>query len=400
MPLRLGLLTTLDHNIGDDFIREGLLHCIRQIADGRKVECAMVHKHTPLTIYKKWHPLRLLHQRNGRPRRKTKFWRRLCERHLPPLGLTRFERCDAIIQCGTPTIWEGCRLSEWAGPIWRDVFARLARRGVPVLNLGGGSCYPHERHPETLRGNADEAFIRLMLDSSRVTTVRDRLSQKLFASLGHETRQIGCPALLAGQAHASPARPTRKVLVNYMAGGGHYEWGQGIDASLWEQTMRQTVGHLRAQGWEPLLLAHDRPELALAARLWPDLPRICPRGMREYFETVRDAAFGIFNRMHASIAAAGLGIPSVAIGTDSRNLMVEATGLPVLYVKEATFERLRSIIDYFQYDRETESHRLLALRETVRKEYADCLRQALPWKSPAARQGEKAALRPSEAHMA
>jgi polysaccharide pyruvyl transferase WcaK-like protein len=137
--------------------------------------------------------------------------------------------------------------------------------------------------------------------------------------------------------------------------------------------MRTIVAQLAQSGWQPVLLAHNAKELTLAAELWPDLPRVCPADTREYFECVRDAAFGVVNRMHASVALAGLGIPSVAVGTDSRNLMVEQLGLPVFYVKDATPERLLATIDEMQHEREKESQRLLALRETTLEEYVDCL---------------------------
>lgn len=372
--MKIGLVTTLNTNIGDDFIREGLLHCIRKILPGQKPELVMLNKHQPHTVYPRRHPIRNLYRENFKPRRKTKLLRFMAERWLPPLGHSLFDDCDVLIQCGTPVIWEGCRHSEWARLVWRDVLARLARGGRPVLNLGGGACYPWERLPETLADSPDEAYIRLMLNAAQLTTVRDRLARKLCASLGHDMPRICCPALLTAQAYVTPVKPTRKVLVNFMAGGGYWDFGQGIDTRLWEQTMRQTVGHLQRSGWQPLLLAHNSEELALAAKIWPDLPRACPGDLREYFDIARDAAFGVFNRLHASVAAAGLGIPSVAVGTDSRMLMVESLGLPVLYVKEATPERMTATIEYLQRNRKMESHRLLALRETTFEEYVECLR--------------------------
>ena len=122
------------------------------------------------------------------------------------------------------------------------------------------------------------------------------------------------------------------------------------------------------------MIAHNQKEMEIARQLWPDLPRTCPAGPPEYFETARDAAFGIFNRMHASVSLAGLGIPSVAVGTDSRNLMVENVGLPVLFVKEATTSRILTAIADLLRHREKESRRLLDLRETTLREYEGCLR--------------------------
>jgi hypothetical protein len=258
--------------------------------------------------------------------------------------------------------------------IWREIFARLATRGVPILNLGGGSGYPWERQPATLAGDQDEAFVRLMLGASRITTVRDHLARTLFESIAHPVPQICCPAFLAGQTFASVSQPTRKVLINYMSGGGHYDWGQNIVAADWSQTMRRLVDILVQQDWEPLFVAHNREELELATLIWPKLPRALPASSWEYFRLAEGAAFGVFNRMHASVAVAGLGIPSIAVGTDTRNLMVEALGLPVFYVKDATLEKMQVALDRLIAQRDAESTRLLALREQTLREYENILR--------------------------
>ena len=372
--MKIGLVTTLNTNIGDDFIREGILHCIRKIIPEKKLELVLLNKHQPHTVYPSWHPIRKLYREEFKPRRKTKTLRWLAERWLPPLGHTVFDDCDVLLQCGTPVIWDGCRHSEWARFIWRDVLARLAHAGKPLLNLGGGAGYPWLRQPETLIGNPDEEFIRLMLTAAQLTTVRDRLAQKLFGSLGQDVPQICCPALLTAQAYVAPAKPTRKVLVNYMPGAGFSDFGQGIDAKLWEETMCKIVTHLEQLGWQPLLLAHNATELAAAEKLWPQLPRVCPGSLREYFEVARDAAFGVFNRMHASVAVAGLGIPSVAVGTDARMLMVESVGSQFCFVKDATPERMFAVIDDLLRNRERESERLLALREATLQAYIERMR--------------------------
>ena len=376
--IQLGLVTTIQRNIGDDFIREGILRCIRELVPGEQLEAILVDKHDPQKIYPRWHPLRVFDKQTFKPRWLSKPIRLVAGRWLPPLGGTVFEDCALLIQCGTPVLWPNCRGSEWAGPLWRDVLARLAQTGKPVLNLGAGSCYPLEHLPETLLHHPDEAFVRLMLNSARLTTARDKLARQLFDSVGGKVDQLCCPALLAAQAFCTPANPTRKVLINFMAGGGHSSWGQAIDSNRWEQIMRVTVRHLEQLGWQPFLLAHNQQELALATALWPDVPRACPAALPEYFALARDAAFGIFNRLHACVALAGLGIPSVAVGTDSRNFMVEQVGLPALYVKAATPERLIAALNHLQSNREAESRRLLALQAACWQEHLDRLRPFFP----------------------
>lgn len=370
--LRVGLVTTIETNIGDDFIREALLHVIARLAPGIPVKTVTVNKHDPGGIYRKWHPIRLLH-RKPFCRRGLGPFQRAAEHWLAPLGFTRFEKCDLILQCGTPVMWEGCRNSEWSNLIWRDVLLRLARKGIPVLNIGGGSCYPWERLPSTLVGSADEKFIRLMLRAARLTTVRDSLARNLFASLGHRPPELCCPAILTGQMYSSPARPSSKIAINFMRGGGHYDWGQGIDDAAWESTMRRVVGELGRMGYQPLLIAHNPAEAALAAQIWPEWPCVHSANPREYFSAIGDAVCGIFNRLHASVAAAGLGVPSISIGTDSRNLMVREFRLPAFYVKEATADRILSTVKEMIRKRDAERDWLLDLRESTLRAYEKLL---------------------------
>ncbi len=375
--MRLGLLTTLATNIGDDFIRDGLLHVVRELLPECGLEYVAVCKHEPHSVYPLWHPLRAVGNNSFCHRTIPGRVRGLAEDVLPSFGFSRFDACDLILQCGTPVIWDGCRNSEWGRLIWHDVLARLGGSGKPILNVGGGSCYPWTRQPTTLVGNADEPFARLMLDACQLTTVRDRLARDMFASLGYQAQHFCCPAMLVGKTLVDPARPSRKVAINYMHGGGHYGYGQEIDAGAWENTLRQMIAKIQTVGWQPIFLAHNEAELKLAAQTWPELPRSHPASQREYFNLIRDAAFGIFNRMHAAVAAAGLGIPSVSIGTDTRNLMVETLGLPVFYVKEATVDNISAAVDSLLLNRDRESERLLALRDVTRENYKKCLRPFL-----------------------
>lgn len=213
-----------------------------------------------------------------------------------------------------------------------------------------------------------------MIETARLTTVRDSLAEQLLFSVGYKVPRLCCPALVTGRAYVEPATPTRKVLINFMRAGGHSDWGQNIEPTAWARSMSEVVVRLQADGWWPLIISHDRKEMDWAKHLWPDVPRSLPAGPREYFEIAHDAAFGVFNRMHASVSVAGIGIPSVAIGTDSRTLMVENLGLPTLFVKDATSQRILAAIGELVHCREAESRRLLKLRESTIKDYEDRLR--------------------------
>ena len=380
--MNIGLVTTLDHNIGDDFIREGLLSVVRTLAPATAFKLTAVNKHLPHTVYPWWHPMSAA-VAAIRPRRRQLRARALARKYLQPLGRSRFDCCDIVLQCGTPILWEQSHRSEWAEPIWRDVLARLGPQ-LPVLNLGGGSCYPWERPPISLVGDEDEEFARLMVRAASLTTVRDPLAAQLLASVGGPSPEvIPCPASLAGQVFTQPVRPTRRVLVNYMHGGAHQHWHQAIDPVAWEKVARSVVTYLR-RDWEVTLLCHNAPEATLAAHLWPDLPRVHPNTPREYFLTCRDAAFGVFNRLHAGVALSGLGIPSVCIGTDTRLLMAETVGLPIHYVGTVTTEKILADVDRLAASRDEMSRCLLQLRTRTFARYCEVL---APWITRASRRG-------------
>ncbi len=372
MAYRVGLITTLDTNIGDDFIREGVKRVVAAAVGNREIEWVPVNKHLPLTVYPEWHPVRLA-ERLPRGRGRAQG---LARRLLHPLPLSRFDGCDLIVQCGAPVLWPGCHTSEWAEPLWREVVGRLAERGVPVLNLAAGSCYPWESPEERITDPADVAYVRQALADCRLTTSRDTLAHKLYSSVGGEAPHIRCTAFVAAKGQSTAERDDRLVLVNYMAGAGHYDWGQGVDASDWEASMRTVLDRLKPR-YRLAFLCHNAKEYELAGALDPSLERILPRTPREYFEVAARAAGAVCNRLHASVAMAGMGIPSVAIGTDTRLLMVDAVGIPALYVKDATAERVLEEFEAGMERREEMRERLLAASDETWEAYVSAIRTAL-----------------------
>lgn len=338
--MKIGLITTLGTNIGDDFIREGVKRVVAAAVGAREIEWVMVNKHHPLTVYPEWHPVRLA-ERLPRGRGRAQ---RLARTLLHPLPLSRFDGCELVVQCGAPVLWPGCHTSEWAEPLWREVVGRLAARGVPVLNLAAGSCYPWESPAERITDAADVEYVRRALADCRLTTSRDTLAHRLYASVGGDAPLVRCTAFVAPRGQSTAERDERLVLVNYMAGAGHYDWGQGVDGGEWEATMRTVLERLKTRH-RVAFLCHTQGEYELAGRLDPSLERILPRTPAEYFQVAARAAGAVCNRLHASVAMAGMGIPSVAIGTDTRLLMVDAVGVPALYVKDATAERILHELD-------------------------------------------------------
>ncbi|PTY02138.1 hypothetical protein DB347_24770 [Opitutaceae bacterium EW11] len=382
-PMRVGLITTLNTNIGDDFIREGICSVVRDLVPGPALEFVLINKHRPEMLYGPNHPLRLIRTmvKGGLRRRE---WARRASRVFRRVGSTAFDACDLIVQCGAPVYWEGCgHQTEWRQDLWEDVVARLHRR-IPVLNLAAGSCYPYRRQPERFAPN-DEAFARWLFGLCRATSVRDPLAHALLSRAGCQPELIPCSAFLFTSPEQARRDPDGPILINYMRGGGHYDWDKNIDAGIWDRTVREVIADLRRRH-RVIMLCHNQAEKSLAAEIAPDLPQLLPANAREWAAVVRNAKTALCNRMHASVALAGMGIPSVTVGTDTRLLMVEQLGVPCHYVADTSGAALVRELEGTIDQRSAVAARLAQLQLTTRRAYAGLIgRFVTAEKSPAPR---------------
>lgn len=376
MKQRVGLITTLNTNLGDDLIREGICRVIEAVFPGSELEYILVNKHHPFTVYPQGHPLRRIGLwLQSLPRGKNRLYN-LASRIFHRFGSHLFENCDFIVQCGTPVAWPQCSRSEWAIPLWEHIISRIQQKGKKVLNLGAGSCYPWERQPQQINNSKDAHFLRKILSYCQATTVRDRLAQKLFSQLGYSCPLLPCPAFLTGRFFSPPSGRGDTLVINYMEKGGHYDWGQGIDPQSWREALLKVLERIR-KAHPVIFLCHSKKEYSLAFSLDPSIPRVFPQNPQEYFSVITQALAGIGNRLHSVIALASLGIPALGIGTDTRLLMLEAIGLPYLYVKEAQEDRVEEILRYLLNHREEEKERLLSLQNQSWGQYVTTVEEAL-----------------------
>jgi len=372
--VKIGLITTLNTNIGDDFIREGICNVLKEVYKGDKIDYVSVNKHKPFTVYPAWHPVHLRDVVDHLPvinyRAKIAI-----EALFPKIGLSNFDGCNLIVQCGAPVFWPNCSQNEWAKPLWNEIIGRLCGK-IPVLNLAAGSCYPWERQPVEIESAEDVEYIKSILSYCRLTTVRDRLAWSICKSVGSEVPLVPCSAFLAARGRTAPLKKTGYILINYMVGAGHFEWEQGIDVSQWEITVKQLITTL-GKRHKLAFLCHDEKEVFQAKKIASGLPVFYPKTLMEYFDCVSDAKFGICNRMHASVAMAGMGIPSIAVCTDTRLLMVAELGLPVHYVKNVNAEILEERTEAALKSSESEKVRLLVLQAETWDMYLSVVQNAL-----------------------
>lgn len=369
--MKLGVVTTLKTNIGDDLIRDGLFHVLASL--GYNVYPVLLNKHRPGTLYPQLHPINWPRPFTGRYDR---LYIRLVDAVTYRFGYSIFDSCDAILQAGTPVYFPYCASTEWSRIVWEHALCRLASR-VPVMNLAAGSCYSWERIPWAIPPGKDRRFVETITSACRVTTVRDTLAQRLLAGIGFTVEQIPCAAFLAARRYkAVPSQTPEFVFFNYMRKGTHFDFEQGIDEADWEKTMRKLVSAVKRRH-RIAFICHNEEEWNLAERIDGTAPRFLPRTVADYLRVASRGVAGLFNRMHAAVGFAGLGIPSIGVGGDSRMLMVDALGLPTTFVKTARFEPLEDILEGLIRARREEQERLLALQERTVSAYARVVEAAL-----------------------
>ena len=130
-----------------------------------------------------------------------------------------------------------------------------------------------------------------------------------------------------------------KNILRLISKDGSNSRGQGIDSNSWLQTMRDVISRLEIDH-KIILLAHSKYELKLAKRLAPHLRRVQPKNSYEYSDLISRVKLGLVSRIHAAIPLAGIGVPSIVIGTDTRLETIDMLGLPNSFVKKVNAEWL------------------------------------------------------------
>lgn len=371
--MKVGFITTIDTNIGDDFIRQGIVNILKAAYPSVKFEFICVNKHFPYTAYPAWHPLH--HFPSMKRIRGVNRIQRILKKPLARLGGSKFDRCDLIIQSGAPVLWPDCERCEWNIPIWQEIVGRLHNK-IPVFNLAAGSCYPWEKQSAKFSSEEEKQYARTIGSYCQLTTTRDSLAFKLFDEAGVQNSLFPCTAFFV-DSNFSNEHKKEYILINYMSGGGHFDWGQQIDRMEWEKTLKHVIRNLKKNN-DVRFICHDEKEVQLAKELDPSLKIHFPKTISEYLDCIRVAKLGINNRMHASVAMGSVGVPSVSVCTDTRLLMLHNIGLPISYVKDIDAGELMAISDKLLSDVEYEKERLLNLKKKKFEQYLQLFQKHLP----------------------
>ncbi|MDZ7315343.1 MAG: polysaccharide pyruvyl transferase family protein [candidate division KSB1 bacterium] len=359
--MKITFITTIRHNIGDDWVRMGLQFILQKALKSHKLSFSCVHKHTPITSRIGFGRLRRLRGLN----------------ELLPLRFTgdRILQADWVIQSGAPVYWchetvgAHCCENEWYEPLVRR---RINAFRIPFYNIAGGSC-------QTFHSNGSEVcdrcrnYIREFFDSCRLTTLRDQLAAAILHSVGRDAPVLPCTSLFSVDANSPSTVAEDYVAVNFMPLGGHYTFGQPIDRRKWFQQFASFYAILKKEH-RVVFACHNAEERRWAKTIDPQARIFFSANRPEpYIAFYAGAKAGVFNRIHGAFIMAALGKPSLTVGVDSRARILQEIGLPTLYVNDATAENMMDIFNGLVRKRLAFADQMRTIKEQTLESYVGLL---------------------------
>ncbi|MGX5201533.1 polysaccharide pyruvyl transferase family protein [Aliikangiella sp. IMCC44632] len=361
--MKVAIITTIDHNIGDDFIREGLEYILKQALNQSEVEFSYIHKHSPITSRKGFEWFRY--------NRISKYFDKL------PLNLTqdRILDADLIVQSGAPIYWchdeAHCYNNEWYQ-------ALITRRSSdkPILNLAGGSC-------QTFHSKGDEfchkcnRYIKEFHTRCSLTTYRDHLAQIIAKNAGVESPVIPCSSIFANDNQSVTATSEDYVVLNYMRGGAHFTFGQEIKFKQWEQEFSNFYRYL-SEKENVIFACHNDTEYKLAKKLAPKGNIFYQKNnYAAYLQLYSKAKFAFANRIHCAYPIASLGKRVVLVGNDSRVQMAKEIGIDGYFVNDVSSELLIDKYKEFLLGNDDFSQSMLNIKSKALQSYISLIKNAV-----------------------
>ena len=376
--LRVAFITTVNHNVGDDLVREGI-RCLLETKLG-PVKPFLIHKHFPATVRGEVSWLQeagflgvLDRMTGGRGLALSRLLERL------PLAVTgdKILGSDMLVQSGAPVYWcfpdgGGCHTNEWFHPLIERRYLLIKDR-VPLLNIGAGSCQPyHSDGLEFERNSECMDYIRRLFHLSTLTTVRDRLAQSVLNLAKLNAPLLCCPSIFARDRLGVTPRTGEFAALNFMPLGGHYDLGQQVNTDVWARTFCAFCEAL-SRVIPVVLVCHTHKEFRIASRLLPNFRRVLVDSAATCLAFYSRVRCYIGSRVHGALAAASFGHPAFVVGSDSRATMGEEMHISSGFVSDMSVRRLMEEFERLKRSEEEFAALSVQLREHVRSGYMNVL---------------------------
>lgn len=363
--MKIAIITTVNHNVGDDFVREGIKYLLRQYFKNQKIEFQNIHKHSPITTRYGFESFRYLRLSSRVDKILPKSWSK-----------DRILEADIVVQSGAPVYWchEGgdghCYNNEWYKPLIKDRF--IKNKNTKLLNLAAGTCQKYNSDGSEFCEKCNN-YIKEFYDLSKVTTVRDTLGRVVLSKIGLDVPIIPCSSIFAIDEHKLKNEGEEYVVVNYMKGGAHYTFGQKIDIEKWAREFKKFYFELKKRE-RVIISCHNQKEVDEALEFDQKAEIFYVKDdYLKYMKFYSKAKFGIMNRVHGAFMMASYGKPSIIIGNDSRARMPEEIGLKHYFVNDADYELLNKEYEFLKDGANNFSERFKVIKEKAFNDYMKAL---------------------------
>jgi len=363
--MKISIITTVNHNVGDDFVREGIKYLLREHFKGKNLEFQNIHKHSPITTRYGFEWFRNLRLSSRADKIIPKNWSK-----------DRISEADIVVQSGAPVYWchevggGHCYNNEWYKPLIKDRF--LKNKNTKLLNLAAGTCQKYHSDGSEfcdICNNYIKEFYRL----ADVTTVRDTLAKTVFSKIDIDVPVIPCSSIFAIDEYNLKNEGEEYVVVNYMKGGAHYTFGQKIEIEKWEKEFKKFYFELKERD-RVVVSCHNQKEVDEALEFDPKAEIFYMKdNYLEYMKFYSKAKFGIMNRIHGAFMMASYGKPSMIIGNDSRARMAEEIGIKHYFVNDVDYEVLNQEYKFLKSGADNFNSRFKVIKEKAFNDYMKAL---------------------------
>lgn len=337
--MKVVMITTVRHNVGDDFVRDGIVYLLRQYFKNQELHFQNIHKHAPITA------------RYGFENIRSRIVSTILDVIPCSVSTDRILEADLVVQCGAPVYWcngwrwgAHCAHNEWYGPLIRKRFSR--NKKAMLLNLAGGTCQKYHSDGSEFCSKCLN-YIKEFFSATKVTTLRDQLARKVLNSTGLDAPVIPCSSIFAVDEYDIKSKGEEYVVLNYMEGSGHYTLGQNINKMKWKAEFSRFYHEIRKYE-KVVFVCHNQKEVKEAKKINNEADIFFSEDYLDYIRFYSRAKFGIFNRVHGAFILAGFGKPAVVIGNDSRAKMVSEIGMESFFVNDVNFEFLMERYEYLK----------------------------------------------------
>lgn len=367
--MNITFITTVNHNVGDDFIREGLKYILTKYFGKEKLKFTNIHKHSPITSRYGFENVRNLAT--------SMKWD--AKIPLKPFFIPdRIKSADLVVQSGAPVYWchpnNGCHQNEWYQPLIKYRWIPLHKKGAKLANLAAGSCqHYHSDGKEFLDYPEVINYIKKFYDLCTVTTVRDTLSGNILEHLGLDVPVIPCSSIFAKDYYNVKAESGEYVVLNYMKGGAHYTFGQSIDFEAWQNNFKNFYEIIKKK--ENIVFScHNQKEVDEVKELDSNAQIFYSKDKYlDYIKFYAKAKFGIMNRIHGAFLIASFGKPAIIIGNDTRARMSSEIGLQNFFVNDVSVDLLLEKYEFLRNGSDSYNEKFERIKLKAEQDYLENL---------------------------